>query len=269
MGYEHIEIEVEDGVGTLWLNRPDKLNAVDAQMWADIPQAVSELDRDSSVRVIVAAGRGKAFTVGIDLGFLSSILQLEGSPSIRSKRVYEEVRKLQATNNAFANSPKPSIAAIHGYCLGEGLSLATACDIRLATSDAVLSVRETKLGVVADVGVLQRLPDIVGAGHAAELAMTGEDISGSRAEEIGLVNKTFADHASMMAGARDLAFRIASNSPLAVGGVKQVLAANSGRTVDEALDFVAHWNAAYLISDDLMESIAAFVEGRDPEFKGT
>lgn len=269
MGYQHVEIEIEEEVGTLWLNRPEKLNAMSEQMWEDIPQAVADLNRESGVRVIVVAGRGKAFTVGIDLGFLGSILQVEGSPAARSRRIYDGVRRLQATNDAFADSPKPTIAAIHGYCLGEGMSLATACDIRLATADAQLSVRETRLGVVADVGVLQRLPGIVGAGHAAELALTGGDISGERAAEIGLVNTVFPERESLMAGARELADLIASNSPLVLSGVKQVLAANRGRDLDQALDFVAHWNAAYLMSDDLMESISAFAEDRNPDFKGT
>jgi enoyl-CoA hydratase len=125
------------------------------------------------------------------------------------------------------------------------------------------------MGLVADTGSLQRLPAIIGPGHTAELALTGADIDAGRALEIGLVNRVLPDHASLMAATQDLARQIAANSPLVTRGIKQVLAANDGRTVEQALDFVAHWNTSYLISGDLMEAVAAFFEKRDPDFTGT
>lgn len=269
MDYQHLAIERDGPVATLWLNRPDKLNAMSADMWTDIPAAVDELNSDDDVRVIVVAGRGNAFCVGIDITMLAALQPDDGSPAERSRKLYETIRKLQDTNSCFADSPKPVIAAIHGYCLGEGINLATACDIRLASSDAVLSVRETRLGLVADVGVLQRLPEIVGTGIAAELAFTGKDITAERALQIGLVNEVFDDVDALREGSRRLAMEIASNSPLVVSGIKNVLAANRGRTVDQALDYVARWNSAYLISNDLTEAVTAFFEKRDPQFTGT
>jgi len=256
-------------VATLWLNRPEKLNAMSADMWEDIPKAVAELNDDTAVRVIVVTGRGKAFSVGIDITMLAGLQPDDGSPAEQSRKLYETIRRLQETNSCFAASPKPVIAAIHGYCLGEGINLATACDMRLASADAVMSVRETRMGLVADVGVLQRLPGIVGDGHAAELSFTGKDIDAARAKEIGLVNDVFPDVDSLRDGTRRLAMEIASNSPLVVSGIKTVLAANRGRTVDQALDYVARWNSAYLISNDLTEAVTAFFEKRDPEFTGT
>ena len=155
------------------------------------------------------------------------------------------------------------IAAVHGYCIGGGVDVITACDIRLASSDAVFSVRETKVAIVADLGTLQRLPRIVSAGHVAELAFTGKDIDAARAAAIGLVNSVHgAGHEDVVAAAYELANEIAANSPLAVKGTKAVLAANDGRTVEEGLDFVARWNTMYLQSNDLREAMTAFIERR-------
>jgi enoyl-CoA hydratase len=169
---------------------------------------------------------------------------------------------------AVARCTKPVIAAVHGYCIGGGVDLIAACDIRLASADAVFSVREAKIAIVADLGSLQRLPAIIGAGHLAELAFTGKDISAERAKEIGLVNDVAADAEGVQKAAHMLAAEIAANSPIAVQGTKAVLAANEGRTVAEGLDYVATWNAGMLASDDLTEAVTAFMEKRPPKFTG-
>ena len=269
MGYQHIEIDQDGHVATLWLNRPDKLNAMSPDIWADIPAAMESLDSDDSVRVVIVAGRGDSFTVGIDLNMLASLKPSGPSSADENMQVYEKVKELQKTATAFADSDKPVIAAVHGYCLGGGMDLITACDIRLASRNAIFSVRETRMGLVADTGSLQRLPAIVGPGHTAELAFTGEDIDAARAKEIGLVNDVFDDPVTLLDAANTLAGEIARMSPLVTRGVKKVLAANNGRTVDEALDFVAQWNASFLFSNDLMEAMNAFLEKRDPDFTGS
>jgi enoyl-CoA hydratase len=269
MGYEHLEIERDGHVATLWLNRPEKLNAMSGDIWEDIPPALAEIETDESARVIVLAGRGQAFSVGIDVTLLATLQPDAGSPAQSNQALYETIKRLQWTASCLADSPKPVIAAVHGYCLGGGMALATACDIRLAAADSVFSVRETRMGLVADTGILQRLPAIIGAGHTAELSYTGKDIDAERARSIGLVNAVYPDAEATLEAAHGLAREIADNSPLVVGGIKKVLAANQGRTVEEALDFVAHWNAAYLISNDLTEAITAFFEKRRPDFTGT
>jgi enoyl-CoA hydratase len=170
---------------------------------------------------------------------------------------------------AVADSPVPVIAAVQGYCIGGGVDLAAACDIRLASADALFSVRETKVAIVADIGSLQRLPAIIGQGHVAELAFTGKDITAARAEAIGLVNHVSADAVTVVADARSMAAEIAANPPLAVQGTKAVLAACEDRSVSEGLDYVATWNAAFLASDDLTEAMTAFVEKRPPNFTGS
>ncbi len=268
MAFENLEIERVGHVATLWLNRPDKLNALSEDMWADIPGAVAGLDNDDEVRVIILAGRGKAFSVGIDIGILASLQPTGPSPAAGNMHIYTEIKRLQETVNCFADTAKPVIAAIHGYCLGAGVNLISACDIRLATTDAVFSIRETKMGLVADIGALQRLPAIVGDGVTAEMALTGSDYPGTWAREKGLVTQLYPDQESLMAGARGLAAQIASNSPLVTRGVKRALQANDGRTIDQALDHVAQWNSSFLMSNDLMEALNAHMEKRDPDFKG-
>ncbi|MEA1902507.1 MAG: crotonase/enoyl-CoA hydratase family protein [Actinomycetota bacterium] len=269
MGYEHIEVTQDGHVATLWLNRPEKRNAMSEDMWADIPAAMAALDADSSVRVIVLAARGPAFSVGIDINMLMGLQPSGDSQAAANMQLYEKILELQQTISCFADSPKPVIAAIHGYCLGAGVDLITACDIRLAAADAVFSVRETKVGLVADVGSLQRLPAIVGPGVTAEMAFTGGDYEAAWAKAKGLVNDVYDDYASLEDAVSALAHSIAANSPLVIQGIKRVLAAAEGRTVEEALDYVAQWNSSFLLSNDLMEAMAAFVEKRDANYTGT
>jgi enoyl-CoA hydratase len=269
MGYEHLEVEQDGHVATLWLNRPEKLNALSEDMWVDIPMAVADLNEDDTVRVIIIAGRGRAFTVGIDVNMLASIQQPGPSAAAGNMQIYREVRRLQETVNCLADSPKPVLAAVHGYCLGAGTNLVSACDIRLAAANALFSIRETRIGLVADIGALQRLPAIVGSGVTAEMALTGGDYDAAWARERGLVSEVYPDERAMMSAAEELAQTIAANSPLVVQGIKRVLAANDGRTIEEALDYVAQWNSSFLMSNDLMEAIAAFMEKRDPDFTGT
>lgn len=269
MNHGRIEVERRRSVGLLWLNRPEKRNALSADMWTDLPAAVSELADDSGVRVVVVGGKGPAFTVGIDLELLVSLGPVGDSEAGRRLALLSQIKELQKTFTALADCPKPVVAAVHGYCLGAGVDLITACDIRLASADAIFGVRETRMGLVADVGTMQRLPRVIAPGHVAELVYTGGDIDAARAMAIGLVNHVFPDREALLAGALEMAEAIAANSPLAVQGAKAVLRAGEGRSVTEGLDYVAVWNAAFLLSDDLSEAMAAFSEKRPPEFKGS
>jgi enoyl-CoA hydratase len=267
-----ISLEVTNHVATLWLDRPDARNALGSAFWRDLPRACQAVSVDDNVRVLVVAAKGPHFSVGLDLkefggGFMSG----DGSRSTAASnaKTYADIRTLQASVTALADLEMPVIAAVHGYCIGGAIDLICACDIRLASSDTVFSVRETKVAIVADLGTLQRLPRIVSAGHVAELAFTGKDIDATRAEQIGLVNSTYEGSCDdVLEAAYALAQEIAANSPLAVKGTKAVLAANDGRTVGEGLDFVARWNTMYLSSNDLVEAMSAFIERRSPTFQG-
>lgn len=269
MGYQHIDITQDGHVATIWLNRPDKRNAMSEDMWADIPAAIQGLDSDESVRAIILAARGEAFTVGIDVNMLATLQPSGASAADSNRKLYAKILELQETASCFSRTDKPVIAAVHGYCLGAGVDLITACDIRLATADAIFSVREAKMGLVADIGSLQRLPAIVGAGVTAEMAYTGADYDAQWAKEHGLVNAVHADTKQLLSAAGDLAGEIASNSPLVTQGVKHVLRAGETKSVEEALDYVAQWNSSFLLSNDLTEAITAFMEKRRPDFTGT
>jgi enoyl-CoA hydratase len=272
---EVLAVEVEGHVATLWLDRAEKRNAMGPAFWSDLPVAMAAIESDPDVRVVVLAARGPHFCVGLDLVAMASLLPRasqggrEASTAARASSARAEIRRLQASITAVADCPVPVIAAIHGYCIGGGVDLVAACDIRLATADAVFSVRETKVAIVADVGSLQRLPHIIGKGHLAELAYTGKDITAQRAQAIGLVNDVTPDVESVLAAAYAMAGEIAANSPLAVQGTKTVLSATEGRAVGEGLAFVATWNAAFLGSNDLSEAMTAFVEKRPANFTGT
>jgi enoyl-CoA hydratase len=272
-----ISVERRDHVAILWLDRPRKLNALAPPFWIEFPEAIEALGADDEIRAIVVAAKGRVFTVGLDLEAFATALAsgnmdegAEPAPSPVAQRMALRrlIKTLQHTVSSVAECPKPVIAAIHGYCIGAGVDLITACDIRYAAANAKFSIRETKLAMVADVGTLQRLPRIIDPGSVAELAYTGRDFDAGEAASLGLVSKVLVDGEAALEAALETAELIAANSPLAVQGTKAILRAGDGRTVDEALDYVALWNAAYLQSDDVGEALAAFVEKRDPKFEG-
>lgn len=263
-----IEVERDDHVATVWLNREDKLNAMGLEFWEDLPVIMDALGADETIRSIVIAGRGRSFTVGIDLVAFAPLFT-GGAASVSERReAFATIKRLQHTFTSVADCPKPVIAAVHGHCLGGGLNLVAACDIRLAAADARFSLRETKLAIVADVGALQRLPAIIDAGRLAEIAFTGRDFDAAEAAEIGLVSRVYDDPPELIAAAHEMAHAIAANSPLAVQGAKAVLRAGRDRSVEAALDYVALWNSAFGASEDIQEAVAAYVEQREPRFEG-
>jgi len=272
-----ITVEHRDRVAIVWIDVPKRLNALAPDFWIEFPAAIEALGSDDDVRAVVVAGKGRAFTVGLDLeafgpalasGTMDGDAEPPGSPVAQRVALRQMIKTLQHTVSSVAECPKPVIAAVHGWCIGAGVDLITACDIRYAAANAKFSIRETKLAMVADVGTLQRLPGIIDPGSVAELAYTGRDFDAGEAASLGLVSKVLPDFDATLDAAMETAELIAANSPLAVQGTKAVLRAGDGRTIDEALDYVALWNTAYLQSDDLAEAVAAFVEKRDPKFEG-
>jgi enoyl-CoA hydratase len=276
MSSEVLSVERDAHVATLWLDRPEARNAMGPAFWADLPVVMAELSADSEVRAVVVAARGPHFSVGLDLKQMGAMLSGSDQPGsgARHSRAATaatarlSIHRMQASISSVADCPKPVIAAVHGYCIGGGVDLISACDIRVGSADAVFSVRETKMAIVADLGSLQRLPAIIGAGHLAELAFTGKDISAERAKEIGLLNHVSPDQAAAVDKARSIAEEIASNSPLVVQGTKAVLGTRDRRSIQDGLDYVAVWNSGFLQSDDLVEAVSAFMEKRAPKFTG-
>ena len=265
---DHISVEMSGHVATVWMDRPDALNAMAPQFWKDFPQVIEALGADEDVRVIVIAGKGRAFTAGIDLKGFAPLLA-GSTPDVATRQaLYKSIGEMQHTFTSLAKCPKPVIAAVHGYCLGAGVDMIAACDIRLASADAVFSVREAKLGFVADVGTTQRLPKIVNASAAAELMFTGKDITADEALQMGLVGRVYPDANTLHKEAMAMAEEIAANSPLAVQGAKHIMRVGENLSTDEALDYMAVWNSSFLASEDIREAMMAYMENREPKFTG-
>ncbi len=269
--YESVTVEAKDNVAQVTLVGPGKGNAMGPAFWSELPELFAELDSDREVRAIVITGSGRNFSYGLDLpamgGTLAPVLA-EGASARPRADFHAEVKRMQAAITAVADCRTPTIAAVHGWCIGGGVDLISAVDIRYASADAKFSVREVKLAIVADVGSLARLPLILNDGQLRELALTGKDIDAARAEKIGLVNDVFADADATLAAAHDTAAEIAANPPLTVHGIKDVLDQQRISAVSASLRYVAAWNAAFLPSKDLSEGISAAFAKRPPQFTG-
>ncbi len=265
-------VEIADHVAVVTLIGPGKGNAMGPDFWSECPLVFAQLDADPDVRAILLVGSGKHFTFGLDLAAMAGeFAPLMADKALAGPRTafHNTIKRMQLATNAVADCRKPVVAAVHGWCIGGGLDLISAADIRYASSDAKFSVREVRVAIVADMGSLARLPAIIGDGHLRELALTGKDIDAARAEKIGLINDVFEDHDALIAGARATAAEIAANPPLVVQGVKEVLDNSRAADVDAGLRFVAAWNAAFLASNDLTEAITAVFEKRPAEFSGS
>ncbi len=267
MGTEEIfKVDKIDGIAWFVLNRPEKLNIMNMAFFQSLKAHFEQFDQDDEVRVIIIKAEGKSFTAGIDFFELGELIKGEGARF--RDRLAREIMKLQDCISAVERCHKPVIAAIHGHCIGGGVDLISACDIRLASKDAVFSIRETRVAIVADLGTLQRLPHIIGHGWFRELALTGRDFSAQEALTMGLVTKVAPERDSLYEEAERLARQIASCAPLTVQGVKEVILYSRDHGVYPGLQYVAQKNSAILPSKDLMEAFQAFMEKRAPKFVG-
>ncbi len=192
--------------------------------------------------------------------------QLGSDVGRNAEQLRRKILSLQASFNAVDNCRKPVLAAIQGYCLGGAIDLISACDMRYSTVDAKFSIKEIDMGMAADVGTLQRLPRIIGDGMMRELAFTGRTIRGDEARSIGLVNRTYADQQALMEGVLELARDIASKSPIAIRGTKEMIRYMRDHRVDDGLEYIATWNAAMLQSADIKVAIAAHMSKQKPDF---
>jgi enoyl-CoA hydratase len=265
------EVKTIDHVATVTLRATGKAPRMGGEFWKGMPELFAKLDADDAVRVVILRGEGEHFSFGLDLATMASDIQPFLAPGAMAKerrQLLDLIGAMQGAITCVAGCRKPVVAAISGWCIGGGVDLACACDVRLASADARFSIRETRLGMVADVGTLARLPAIVGQGAARRLALTGEDFDAARAKDLGFVTDVLASPAELFAAAQALGAAIAKNSPLAVQGTKAILNEASERAAAESLRAVALWNASFLASHDLREAMMAFMEKRDPRFEG-
>ncbi len=268
MNSKHFKVEIEHKIAQVIFNRPEKANALHMDAWIEMQTVFETLSQADDVRVIILSGEGKHFCAGIDLELLMSIGRLQeiACHGKRSEKVRNLILTLQQTITAIEKCSKPVLAAIHNGCIGGGVDIATACDMRYCTEDAYFTVKEIDLGMVADIGTLQRLPKIIPPGMAAEMAYTGRKVFGPEAKNIGLVNHCYASKQTLMEGVMQIASTIASKSPLSIRGTKDILHYTREHSVDDALNYMSTWNASMLLSDDLTEAFKATMEKRPPKF---
>ncbi len=262
--------ELKENIGYITLNRPEKRNALNLSHWNAIGEKIDQAAKDKEARVVILRGAGKSFCAGLELSpdneILSMIMDKPGAA--QKLRFYDEVKHLQDIHNRLESMPQPVIAVIHGHCLGAGLELVLCCDFRLCSADAVFALPEARLAIITDVGGLQRLPRVVGEGHAREISYRAHTFGAEKAKSINLVNEVYPDKDSLDEQALAIAKEIASAPPLAVQGAKDVFLYNRQASLQESLDYNAARSAMIMPSEALMEAVAAFMEKRSGVFKG-
>uniref|UniRef100_A0A1B6E6M7 Delta(3,5)-Delta(2,4)-dienoyl-CoA isomerase, mitochondrial n=1 Tax=Clastoptera arizonana TaxID=38151 RepID=A0A1B6E6M7_9HEMI len=251
------------------LNRPDKLNAINNTMWIEIGQCFNHLSGNADCRVIILSGSGKIFTAGIDFKDMASVgakLAEHEDVARRCKILTNTIKSYQDSLTALEKCPKPVIGAIHGACVGGGVDLIAATDIRYCTSDAWFQVKEVDIGMAADVGTLQRLPRIIGSTSLVnELAFTARKMDADEAKSCGLVSKVYDSSETLLKEAVEVAKTIAAKSPVAIQGTKISLIYSRDHTVQEGLDHIAIWNQTMLQSEDFMNaSVAQATKSEEP-----
>jgi len=268
MTYTCFEIEEADGVGHLKLSRPDAFNSMIPEFWSELPRIVRELSDSGRIRVLVISSTGKHFSAGMDLSVFTEGGNLDEAGEIGRQRanLRLNVLHLQDTFSVLEDARMPVLAAIQGGCVGGAVDMVTAADCRYATADAWFCIQEISIGMTADVGTLQRLPKLVPEGIARELAYTGRRMPAARAAEIGLVNEVFEDQPAMLDGVHQIAAEIASKSPLAINGTKEMINYTRDHSVADSLRYIATWQSGMFQSTDMMETFIAKAEGRDPHF---
>jgi enoyl-CoA hydratase len=258
----------EEHVGFITLNRPEKRNALNIEVWEALDETLGQAEKDEKARAVILRGKGKSFCSGLDQT-PDKPLMLAEPPSARQKTgFFREVKRAMEVHNRLERLPQPTIAVIQGHCLGAGLELALCCDFRYTTRGTVFSLPEARYAVIADVGGLQRLPRIVGRNYAREIIFRGHEFDADWANEIQLVNAVFPDEETMADKALELAREIASNPPLSVQGAKDVLRFDEEVGMRQSLAYNAARSSMILPSEDLMEVRAARMEKRMGKFKG-
>jgi len=263
---ERISVSRDGGVAHVELARPEKFNAMDGGMFAAIGDTFRRLGTDREVRAILLSGRGRHFTAGLDLEYAGSQFPPSEDPGRAAESRLRHIKWLQDAFNAVEEARAPVVAAIHGGCIGAGVDLAAACDLRVAAAEAWFQIAEVDVAITADLGTLQRLGFLVPHGILRELTYTGRRMGAEEAARYGLVNRLAGSREETVAAGMELARAIAAKSPLAIAGAKMSLNYSRGRPVEEGLGHVAMWNAGTLVSADLMAAISARLAKQVPEF---
>ena len=269
MKFNYFKVDIHHHIAQVAFNRIDKANSLHMDAWLEMETIFNTLSNTKEVRVIILSGEGTHFCAGIDLELLMSLeaFQKIDCAGKRSEKIRNLIQTLQQTVTAIEKCSKPVLAAIHNGCIGGGVDIISACDMRYCTEEAYFTIKEIDLGMVADIGTLQRLPKIISPGMVAELAYTGRKMYGKEAKEIGLVNHLYSSKETLMKSVLEIAKTIASKSPISIRGTKNVLKYTRDHSVEDSLNYMSTWNAAMLLSTDLIEAFTATKEQRKPNFK--
>lgn len=266
MEMQKLRLAIGDGIAEVTLANPDRRNAMDGAFFAEVRSLFDQLGRDPAVRAVVLAAEGPHFSAGLDLDWAQSRFGGKGDPGRQREHLLRAIRDMQAAFDAIETCRAPVVAAIQGKCIGGGVDLVAACDLRVASADAAFLIAEIDLAIAADLGTLQRLPYLMPAGIVRELALTGRPMPAVEAARWGLVNGIADDAGAAAAAARELAGRIAAKSPLAASGTKYVLNRSRGRPIEDGMALAALWNGATMLGVDGAEIMAARAARREPEF---
>ena len=266
MSYNTINLELKNKIATITLDQPKTFNSMTIKFWQELIDVFSQIN-DSDARVTIINGNGKHFTSGLDLKDFAQIGINKGNDvGRRAEYLRRQILDMQESFNVIEKARMPVIASIHGACVGGGIDLISACDIRYATVDSFFSIHEIKIGMAADVGTLQRLPKLMSEGMMKELAYTGRRLSGLEAKNCGLVNETFENKDSMEEYVLSIANQIVTKSPIALAGTKEILTFSRDHNIKDGLNYAATWNAAMLQSEDFINAIKAQLEKKEPVF---
>lgn len=243
-----MQTNISNHIATLTFGAPERANALDEAAWAAMRVAFNDADANSDVHVIILAGEGKHFCAGMDLAVLGSLQsRMADTPEETRNQLIDFIEDIQDCISAIERCSKPVLAAIHGGCIGGGVDIVTACDIRYCTEDAYFTVKEVDFGIVADIGTLQRLPHVLHPGMVAELAFTGRKMYGPEAAAQGMVNRIFTDREALMSGVMEIATAIATKSPRVIAGIKHNLLYKREHGTAESLRYVARYSADLLL----------------------
>ena len=269
MDYRALNVSIENKIAHIVLNRPDELNTMNVDFWRELPYAVRTIDEQASARVIILSSTGKHFTAGMDLGVFMNPknISLHGDPGRSAENLRRLVLQLQDIFSVLETVRIPVLAAIQGGCIGGGLDMISAADCRYCTEDAFFCIKETDLGMTADLGTLQRLPHLIPQGMIRELAYTGAKLPAKRAKEIGLVNEVYPDQESMLNAVQQVAVEISKRSPLAITGCKQMINYARDHSVQDSLNYMAAWQSGMFRPEDMMKSFSAKAQQMDPDFE--
>ncbi|MDO6641629.1 MULTISPECIES: crotonase/enoyl-CoA hydratase family protein [unclassified Shewanella] len=267
--FNSLTVEVNAKIAHIKLNRPDEFNSMNIDFWDEFPKVIQQINDQAAARVIVISSTGKHFCAGMDLAVFT---QSNNDKNIELGRKHEQLRRLvlrlQECFNVLESARMPVLMAVQGGCIGGAVDMVSAADCRYCTSDAFFSIEETKLGMTADLGTLQRLPKLISMGLVKELAYTGRRMPANEAKDAGLVNQVFEDQQSMLTGVMAIAAEIAARSPLAVAGCKEMINYGRDHSVADSLNYMAAWQSGmFQPQNDMMETFTAKAQKRAPEFQ--